>query len=268
MFNQAGSKRNFGMTPVQMIVLGFLGLFACGLLAGMGWLLIRSNQAAANSPTLASTAPLQATEVPIPADTATIAQTPTEASTPTITPIPRESLIPLGWVKLASGNVEIWLPPTYVGGDLLGNRAATIQTLNALGPYYGDAVAFAQNATADYLIYGVNTAASQYMVLADMSVSFEPQPVADLEGYVANVRAALPAEIVVMETRRFTPPWGTAGIRWTLQSGQGGDQAMHALYFILNGDTVWWLQYTSYINDFYTLLPTFEQSARTFWIAP
>jgi hypothetical protein len=131
-----------------------------------------------------------------------------------------------------------------------------------------EAKEFAQTATADYMIYAVNTGASQYTVLSDMSVSFEPQPVADLEDYVANITAALPVEIIIMETHRFTPPWGTAGIRLTIQSGQGGSQAMHAVYFILNGDTVWWLEYTSHINEFYTFLPTFEQSARTFWVAP
>jgi len=263
-------KRYFGMTLVQWVVLGCMGLFLCGLLGGMGWWLVRSNQDGPALPALAAPPTAAATPLAVPSAlpsaSPTDAPLPTATFAPTATILPRESLIPPGWVEMDAGSVEIWLPPGYVGGDLMGNRETTIRALAALGPEYGPVVETVRAAPANVLICGVDTAENPYTIVTSVLVSFEPAPVVDLDAYVETWTAGLPLEYVIMEKRRFITVGGFPVYQVSVQSGQGGNTVMHQLYMLLDGETVWHVEYSSHVNLYYTLQPTFEQSFLTFWI--
>ena len=160
----------------------------------------------------------------------------------------------------------IWLPPGYVGGDLMADREATARRISALGPEYALAAEVARTSPVNVLIFAVDSTESPYTILTAVRVSFEPEPVTDLDAYVDTLIASLPLDYVVMEKHRFVTVGGFLTHRLAVQSGQGGNMVMQQLYVLLDGDTVWRIEYSAHINVFYTLQPTFEQSFLTFWI--
>ena len=124
---KAKGKRYFGMTVVQLAILGCLALTAFGVIGGGFWF-VNSSMMELNdllSPPVNGETTPQATLEPAP--TATLAPTPTQ------TPVPYESLIPDGWSQHKNQSIEIWLPSSFYETNIDVSVSELIEKYRELG---------------------------------------------------------------------------------------------------------------------------------------
>jgi len=225
------NRKYYGMTSTQIGILAALAGVACLLFGLAAWFLLRGN---------ASPLAFAPEATPIPQSTSTPFAIPTLAATETPTAIPYEVLVPEGWVQFKTTLVEIWLPKEFKRED---SKASD------------------EPATLELEMRGFASESSLYPVL--VMIYYEPLTVGSLDIYVDNSLAKLSADTRVTERRKVTIN-SVDAVRISMEARYEGIDATAAYYIFLDGGTVWIVQYFAQINDFYTLLDTFEKSVKTF----
>lgn len=229
-------KKYFGMTGMQIGILGGLAGAALLIFCLLGVLVMRNRLTpAAQLPTLAPTLE--------PSPTLIIAATPT--STPAATPQAYESLIPGGWVQYRTALYELWLPSGYKNGKtdtlITGLGTASIMDLSLTGKY-------------------VPKSANKIYV----NVSYEPLSTTDLDALITTRLSEL-GPYLSLSDRSRTDINTVPAVRLMFSGRKGNNVDINELtYVVLDGTTVWYIQYTAEITEFYEMLPTFEASAQTF----
>lgn len=227
------NKKYLGMTVTQLGILAGLAGLAFLLFCIVGLLVIRRGIRAA-SPAL---------PVPSPFATATLMVPPTQTPTVAPTPVPYATLIPAGWVQYKSPLYEIWLPAGY-------KDAAADTLVTGLGntPIVELSLRGAYNSKSPNKIY--------------VTIAYEPMTGDSFDQFLTDRLLALGA--VVSERSRVdlnTVP----AVRLVFTGRKSNNTDINELtYVIPDGTTVWYVQYTAEITEFYNLLTAFESSARTF----
>ena len=222
------------MTPTQIGILAGLAGIACLLFGLAGWFVLRENL------NLLAVVPQN---TPTPRSTSTSFVIPTLAPTETLTPVPYEMLIPNGWVQSKTGLVEIWLPSEFKQGD----------------PKLFDNVA--NLAMPELLMRGVTSELSLYQMF--IMVSYEPLGADSLDAYLDSEIQKLPTDVRVAERKKvFVNSVDT--VRMVFETRKDNVDVNVLAYVFLDGSTVWYIEYVAQINEFYEMLPTFEQSVKTF----
>lgn len=179
--------------------------------------------------------------------TATLVAPPT--STPTLVPtaIPYEQLIPQEWKQFKTSKVELWLPGDY--------RQATIKDLVFLNKELTAELTLSRTPT-DTSLYNL------YVIIASEPLRGDSID-SHLESLPTNMPTTPTTSRLVEERNIFLN--GTPALR-LLSEGKSSDNLdVNALTFVfLDGNTVWYLEYWTQINEFYNHLETFEKSALTF----
>jgi hypothetical protein len=98
---------------------------------------------------------------------------------------------------------------------------------------------------------------------AVVMVSYEPLTIDSLDTYVDLSLANLPAQYRVTDRRKVSLN-STEAFRILIETRIDNLDANALMYILRDGDTAWILYYFAQINDFYTMLDTFEKSAKTF----
>ena len=230
------NRKFFGMTPLQLGILAGLAGAACLLFGLTGWFALRANSSPFG-------------QVPentsVPQVTSTMIVIPTLTPTETPTPLPYEMLIPSGWAQFKSGLVEIWLPSNFKPGDS--------KLLN-------DSTKFAM---PELIMTGATSKSALYQMLA--TVSYEPLTTDSLDAFLDGKIAKFPTEIRVAE-RRHVSVNSTDAIRLLFETRSQNVDIDVLTYVFLDGSTIWYVEYGAQINEFYDMLPTFENSVKTFRI--
>jgi len=231
------NKKYFGMTMTQLGILGGLGVMVILLFCFVGILFVRKGAGGAAQQSVPATLTLQ--------PTATLILTPTQTSTPGPTPVPYESLIPAGWTQYRTALYEIWMLPGYKSakGDLL---------VNGLG---GDPI-------VDLSLRGATSTKAANKIY--LSVAYEPMTDDSFDAFINQrlLSLGLPPSERSKVTLNTIP-----AVRLVFTGRKGNIDFNQLTYVLLDGTTVWYVQYSAQINDFYNLLPNFEASARTFrWV--
>ena len=223
----------FGMTPAQIGILAGLAGIACLLFGLTGWFVLRGKF----SPVVQGT--------PVPQSTSTPFMLATLSPTETPTPISYEVLIPDGWLQFKTGLVEIWLPKEFKLGD---------------SKLFSDS---ANSALRELVVTGAasNSAPDQMLVL----VSYEPLPAGSLDAYLDSQIVNFPTNIRIAERRKVTINTVEA-VQFVLETRNTTVDFNDLTYVFLDGSTIWYVEYVAEINEFYEMLPTFEQSVKTFRI--
>jgi len=228
--------KHFGMTPSQIGILAGLAGVACLLFGLVGWFVLRGNF------NLFARAPQN---TPVPQSTPTPFVLSTLAPTETPTPIPYEMLIPDGWMQFKTGLVEIWLPADFKLGD---------------SKLFGDS---ANSALRELIMTGATSKSALSPML--VMVSYEPLPAGSLDAHLDSEIASFPADIRVAERRKVTIN-SVEVVRFVFETQSNNIDVNDLAYVFLDGNTIWYVEYVAQINEFYEMLATFEQSARTFRI--
>lgn len=230
------NKKYYGMTVTQLAILAGLAITACFVFGAVGWLAMRGK----SSPFAPASQ-----NTPVSQTTATPFVLPTLTPTETPTPVPYEMLIPEGWLQFKTGLVELWLPKEFkVGNSQLFSDSAN-------------------SATRDMILTGATSKSSLYRIL--VMVSYEPLPGDSFEAYIDNAIAELPAEVRMAERRKVSVN-STEAVRFVFETRRDNVDVNDLMYVFLDGSTIWYVEYVAQINEFYEMLPTFEQSVKTFRI--
>jgi hypothetical protein len=230
------NRKFFGMTLSQLGILAGLAGAACLLFGLAGWFVLRgSARPSGHAPE----------NMPVSQATSTMIVIPTLTPTDTPTPRPYEMLIPSGWEQFKTGLVEIWLPSNFKLGD---------QKL------LSDSTNFA---IPELIMTGATSKSALYQML--VTVSYEPLTTDSLEASLDGKVAKLPAEIRVAERRNVSVN-STDATRLLIETRSKNVDIDVLTYVFLDGSTVWYIEYGAQINEFYDMLPTFEDSVKTFRI--
>lgn len=219
------NRKTFGMTSMQLAILAGLGGAACLLFAVTGWLVF------GGSLNIGFSRP--PTETATPVLTPTIYVIPTFTPTVTPTPIPYEQLIPNGWKQFKTELVELWLPPSFKAVKKDADEELSLEGSNS--PLYNMRV----------------------------GVSFKPLVGDSLDAFLDAELLKLDPQIRLVE-RRTVSVNGTDAVRIMFEARIETVDVNQLTYVFQDGGTVWFVIYIAQINEFYEMLPTFEQSAETF----
>ena len=233
----AAKKKILGMTATQLGILGGLAGLVILLFCIVGWLLISRGRRGG---------PQAAPSTPIPLPSATLMLPATQTPTLAVTPIPYETLIPTGWVQFQSSLFEIWLPDGYKPDSAdnlvtgLGNSPVVALTLR-----------------------GTYTSKSPNNIY--VTIAYEPMTGESLDQFL-NERLKQLGSVVSDRSRVDLNTVPAVRLIFTGRKGNNTD-INELTYVILDGTTVWYVQYTAELTEFYNSLTTFEASAKTFRMA-
>ena len=231
------NRKYFGMTIPQLGILAVLAGVLVLILCVAGWLIFSGGLNTASQQQIPTAM----------GPTVTPVVSPTVTFTPAPTAIPYEQLIPSGWKQHKTALVEIWLPSDY--------RKTTIK----------DLVIFDKQITLELTLSRTPTDSSLYNLY--VIIAYEPLQGDSLDSHleISNAEStATPTTFRVVEQRNVFLN-ATPAIRF-LYEGKSTDNldANSLVYVMLDGNTVWYVQYWTQINEFYNQLETFEKSILTF----
>lgn len=226
-------RKYFGLNATQIGILAGLAGAACLLFGLTSWFVFRGGFSRASANT------------PVPVSTSTPFVIPTITPTVTATPIPYEQLIPDGWVQHRTGLVELWLPSEFENSG---------QGISGIA---GNSVLL------EMALTGETSSASLYKIF--VSVSFEPLSTGSLDAFLESRLSSIPAGVNLTERRKVLIN-STEAYRLMFESNNNNVLTNDLLFAILDGTTIWYIRYSAQINEFYELLPAFEQSIKTFRI--
>lgn len=218
-------QKYFGMTSMQAMILAGLGGIACLLFAVTGWLVFgESLNVGLSRPP---------TETATPVLTPTVYVIPTFTPTVTPTPIPYEQLVPNGWKQFKTELIEVWLPNSFKAVKKDAEEELSLE--GSSSPLYNMRV----------------------------SVSFKPLVGDSLDAFLDAELLKLDPQIRLVE-RRTVSVNGTDAVRIMFEARIETVDVNQLTYVFQDGGTVWFVVYIAQINEFYEMLPVFEQSAETF----
>ena len=230
------NRKFFGLSLSQLGILAGLAGVACLLFGLVGWFALRGKAGfLGRSPQ----------NTPVIRATSTMIVIPTLTPTQTPTPAPYEMLIPNGWEQFKTELVEIWLPSSFKPGDpkLLSD--------------------WTKLAVPELIMTGSTAKSSLYQML--VTVSYEPLTTNSLDAFLDSKVAKFPTEVRVAERRKVSVN-STDAVRFVFETRSNNIDIDVLAYVFLDGSTVWYVEYGAQINEFYEMLPTFEDSIKTFRI--
>jgi hypothetical protein len=179
---------------------------------------------------------------PMPASTRPV--TPTAAPTATVTPVPYEQLIPYGWTRHQTQLIELWLPPDF----------------KAAAP--GEVTGVSGNAVFLNLALVSSSGTTSYPI--SVAVSYEPLTFDTLEAFLDVKLSNIPPDVNKAEHRKVSV--NSVDAYRLMFEGRTTDNlnTNDLLYVFQDGGTVWYVKYSAEINEFYEMLPVFEESIKTF----
>jgi hypothetical protein len=228
-------RKIFGMTSQQVAFIAGLGVIACLLFGIVGWLALRGGLG------LFSRTP---DVIPSALPTSTRPVTPTAGPTETPSPVPYDQLIPYGWTRHQTQLIELWLPPdfeTAAPGVVTGvSGNAVFLNLALVSP----------NNKSSYPI--------------TVAVSYEPLTTDTLEDFLDVKLSNIPLDVNKAEHRKVSI--NAVEAYRLMFEGRTSDNlnTNDLLYVFQDGGTVWYVKYSAEINEFYEMLPVFEESIKTF----
>jgi hypothetical protein len=249
------SNRYFGMTVIQLVILGCLALAACGIVGG-GLVFISGSTGGSGLSLLPSPAP---SSTPIPTFTPYLTETPTLTPSPTL--IPYEKLIPSGWNQYTTTNIKVWLPPQFEPVDIGQERQARIDLYKDLG--YDDIAEELEENPPAYVFWFEVTEPGTNLYVTNITIEPDLMDAPDLDAYLKQQDAVSPQEFVLVNRREFPVAYYEAR-RTLLEANLSNIYVGVAQYAIYDGVNVWILNCGSNFNEFYTWLPEFDKIARTF----
>lgn len=229
-------RKFFGMSNKQVgILAGLAGMLLLVVCIG-GWYVLAGMNRGFSGP---------ATELPVATATSTPLVLPTLTATVPPTAMPYEQVIPAGWKQFQSELVEIWMPDNYrLSNDKIRNDVST-------------------PAIFEMLITEVPSKSDIYVTR--VGVSYEPLTGNSLDEFLDAKLREIPGQARVVDRR--TVYVNSVEARRILMEAHIDNVDDNSLtYVFLDGSTVWYVEYAAQINEFYELLPMFEQSILTFRI--
>ncbi len=140
------SARYMGMTGMQIGILAGLSVVAMLSICGAFWL-IASMSLSAGVAAVPAPGATQISATASPTNALKVEPTPTVTPTAASTAaVIATSVPPGGWIEFKTEGAAIWLPNSFVGGDILDHRGETLQAVTNLGPGFKNVANSIKNA--------------------------------------------------------------------------------------------------------------------------
>ncbi len=218
------------------------------------------------APTVPSaTVPIFSTATPVPTITPFPTRTPTSTPEPTSTSLPLPTAEPVtGYARFQGKGMEIWLPDSYIGGNLDTDLDIILANIQKAGSEF--------NATADLInrnrelfslwAFDQKIGNSRFMTNVNVIRQTVLSSVT-LQIYTEANAQSLPSDFKVTETsyRDFGPYKGS---RMLLSATIQNIKIKEAIYILQDGATMWVVTYGTSDGEFEERLPSFEKSIETF----
>jgi hypothetical protein len=249
------SRRVMGMTTAQLAILGGITfVYVIALTAFMIFLSGNNTPAAAAAPLVTNTPAPQPTSTPLPE--------------PTVTPLPAPATeepvqLPADWLKFESASAEIFLPPQYVGGDMLNNRAATIKTITALQTKKIKLdTATLQKSPAELILLmydknlrpGLSTVVYVYKYGRPAETS--------LDDFLMEMQGQMTGEVAVYSARATTVQ-GYEAKKLEFERKLNGQSISGVAYAIKNGGDFWFVNYEFQVEQLIDMTGVIKTSIKT-----
>lgn len=248
------AKRYFGMTIVQLLILGCLTCVVCGTLVG-GFVFVSGSTGGGFSvfPSAVPSSTLEPTFTPYLTEIPTLA--------PTATLIPYEELIPSGWDQYTTATIELWVPPQFQLVDVGQERQDRIEFYKDLG--YDEVARELEENPPAYVFWFKESEPRTTLYIANITVEPLLMNAGDLDEFLDREYESGPQEFIIVNRQEFQVGYYEAR-RVQLEANISNIYIGIAQYAIFDGVNVWIINCGSHFNDFYALLPEFDKVARTF----
>jgi hypothetical protein len=169
--------------------------------------------------------------------------------------------IPDGWKRFSADRIELWLPPSFDGGEpTKGDLDLVLENFRRIGRDDLARSAEAVRGTVTLLMLdnetanlGTTVAGGEASILTSLT----------LEAFARSNLQALPPGLTVQEQRTVAID-GNDAIRVTLEFNAGQGLVVKQFLFLLkSGNTAAAVSYSTLPANFDRLAPMFEQSAQT-----
>jgi hypothetical protein len=253
------SSSFMGMSGTQVGILIGLAVIALFSICGVGWVLISMGSLVAG-PVVSTALPLASPTVTAPAETATPEVT--TAPTPPSTVAP-----PDGWVEFTAQGGGLWLPNSFVGGDMVAHKSEVISKVRQLGSFFKPIADAMKQPLANTVLWMVDKNKQKTPLVTTVivrSINLPSDETIDkvILDYIANsnppptINGTKKLTILGREARRLS----SQGITSTLDFSEID-------YLIKDGDTYWIVSYVMSTAIYVDTLPMVEKSIQTFNIS-
>lgn len=253
--NTTQTKRYFGMTIVQLAILGCLACVACGLMAG-SLVFISGSRSGSGFALFPTPVP---SSTPQPTFTPYLTETP--SLTPTVPPVPYEDLIPSGWNQYTTENIELWVPSQFEPVNIEQEREERNKLYRELG--LDDLAGNLEDEPPAYVFWFAHPAPDKVLIAANITIEPRLMTAESLDVYLDQEVADLSQRSILVSRQDFVV--GEYEARRLIEEvNLGSNYAGAVHYVIFDGINVWVISGTSHFNEFYAWLPEFDKVARTF----
>ena len=246
-----------------VLIICSAALIGCSALSGP--LPTPTERAPTPTPTDAPTS--TPTAAPTPTNTPTATRAPTITLTPTRPPLPTVAPPP-GWKKLESAQIELWVPGSFIGGDLVKDRDPIVKNLRALGSEYAGYVKLIDQTPSPFAIYAIDSTIGSSGFITSISVTVN-QIVSTGTGETiqGGVNQQLPRQYAVLDRRNVVVGFYAAE-RMVTDSAALSIRVRQLTYTIRSQNTAWVVVFSTAEGEFFPRLPAFEQSMQTLRFKP
>lgn len=203
-----------------------------------------------------------------PEPTPTITSTPEPKPTATNTTQPSPAGIPDDWQLFTAEGMEIWLPASYVGGNLEEDLPVVIETMRTLGPEYEEMADTIEQNPDLYVIIAADSNVTSSGFLTNITIAAQPVLSSlTLETYLNALEQQFPSGYRILESSIIELGEYEAG-RMIVETEILNANIRIITFLVMDENDLWMITFTTEAGDFDELLPVFEQSASTFRILP
>jgi hypothetical protein len=179
-------------------------------------------------------------------------------------PIQAIAAPPTGWQKMSSNGASLWLPSSYVGGDVQGDRAAVIRQVQAQGSRFNWMVEHVQTLDSNAVLWAFDPASQSTGVTTNVHIGSEYVPRnTTMDEYLDGGQAHMGNGYRVV-SREIVPRGDGEMGRMVLEASDYGGEVRLVGYVVKSGTRCWFTMFVSGIDEYDRNLAVFEQSMRTF----
>ena len=181
--------------------------------------------------------------------------------------MPAAAVLP-GWVKFEGDGIEIWLPETYVGGNIEENLDLIVERLRNLGPDFEQMARTIEQNPSMYSIWAIDSVIGDSGFLTNIcAIREEVMSVVTIDMYLDATIKQLPAQFQVEKREIGTLGDYQAGYL-ILYTEINGQKIRELLYTVKSKNTMYVFTFATGASEFDQRSPEFEQIMQTFSIQP
>ncbi|MCG2784633.1 MAG: hypothetical protein L6461_05970 [Anaerolineae bacterium] len=260
------SRKNFlGMSQKQIAILSGFSFLVIVMIASLMFLVISNLSVPRSAQSAASQVIASATALPA---TATVSLAPEFTDTPEIALTPTLALPadpPAGWIKFETAGAELWLPNSFVGGDMTTKRNESIQKVNELGKRFANVVTSMKAADKNIVLFAADKNIT-HTVIREVTLEYVPVPEETLlKDYIDAAYVSEGGLAIVIYENKIMTLLGLETRRLTYQSRQtSGLEGTVIEYALKDGPGIWFVAYIFPPDQILDIMPMVEQSIATF----